>query len=130
LLDWAFVGSGAIGEDIGNLIPDAAFDHFISSSRLVELDEAVCEAFLRGLRDAGWSGDERIVRLGVLASAVKYVWLTPLMLAQAANAVQHLYGGSGEIDAEFRFRERGEALLFNARRALAALDLAREVGLR
>ena len=128
LLDWAFVGCGAIGEDIGNLIPDAAFDHFVASADLPALDEAVFDAYVDGLAVGGCNVDPRIVRLGVLASAVKYDWLTPLMLAHASAARQVRYGGMDtEIDATFRFRERGEALLFNARRGAMALDLADEL---
>jgi Phosphotransferase enzyme family len=129
LLDWAFVGLGAPGEDIGNLIPDACFDHFITSDRLPELDTAVFDAYVSGLAEGGWNGDERIVRLGMWASAVKYDWLTPHMLASASATKQMRYGGTEEIDATERFRERGVALLFNARRALAALELATDLAL-
>ena len=129
LLDWAFVGTGAVGEDIGNLVPDAAFDHFVASADLPALDEAVFDAYVVGLEEGGWTEDRQLVRLGVLASAVKYDWLTPLMLAHASAARQVRYGGMDEdIDAVFRFRERGEALLFNARRAAVALDLADQLG--
>jgi Phosphotransferase enzyme family len=124
LLDWAFVGDGAIGEDIGNLIPDAAFDHFVPSSELPDLDAAVIEAYTSGLLAGGWDGDANLAQLSVWASSVKYDWLTPFMLASASAARQMKYGGSEEIDAKFRFKERGEALLFNARRAVLALDLA------
>jgi hypothetical protein len=129
LLDWAFVGSGAPGEDIGNLIPDACFDHFINSGQLPELDAAVFDAYVSGLVDGGWHGDERIVRLGMWSSAVKYDWLTPHMLDSASATKQMRYGGTEEIDATERFRERGAGLLFNAHRALAALELATELGL-
>jgi Phosphotransferase enzyme family len=128
MLDWAFVGDGAIGEDIGNLIPDAAFDHFIPSAQLSALDDAVFGAYVRGLRNAGWDGDERLVQLAVWASAVKYDWLTALMLERASAARQMKYGGTDEVDPVFLYRERGEALLFNAQRAAAALALADELG--
>ena len=129
LLDWAFVGIGAVGEDIGNLVPDAAFDHFVPSADLPALDKAVFDGYVDGLAAGGWTADPRIVRLGVLASAVKYDWLTPLMLANASAARHLRYGGMDEeIDATFRFRDRGAALLFNAQRAALALDLAEELG--
>jgi hypothetical protein len=129
VLDWAFVGDGAIGEDIGNLIPDAAFDHFIPSAKLPELDAAVVAAYATGLHAGQWDGDPDLVQLGVWASSVKYDWLTPFMLASASAVRQMKYGGTEDIDAAFRFRERGEALLFNARRAILALDLAARVSL-
>ncbi len=65
LLDWAFVGDGAMNEDIGNLIPDACFDHFIDSVDLPALDAAVLGGYVSDVREAGWDGDDDVVRLGV-----------------------------------------------------------------
>jgi thiamine kinase-like enzyme len=129
LLDWAFVGDGAIGEDIGNLVPDAAFDHFIPAASLPDLEAAVLAGYVDGLSDAGWSGDPALVELGMCASAVKYDWLTPLMLTAASAERQVRYGGDEEIDADYRFRERGLALLHNAQVARRAIDLAAKLGL-
>lgn len=128
LLDWAFVGDGAIGEDVGNLVPDAAFDHFVSADTLPALHNAVLAAYTDGLRDAGWTGDARLVELGMCASAVKNDWLTPWMLASANAERQLRYGGIEPIDADHRFSERGVALLHNARMARRAFDLATELG--
>jgi hypothetical protein len=129
LIDWSFAGDGAIGEDIGNLIPDAAFDHFIDAESLPELETAVRDAYVEGLADAGWSGDSRLVELGLCASAVKYDWLTPAMLAAASSQRQMRYGGSEEIDADYRFRERGLGLLDNVERARRAVTLASRLDL-
>jgi hypothetical protein len=62
------------------------------------------------------------------ASAVKYDWLTPFMLGSASAERQFRYGGSEEIDADFKFRERGLALLHNTRTARRALALAEQLG--
>jgi hypothetical protein len=96
LIDWAFCGDGAIGEDLGNHIPDAAFDLFWPAERIAELDQTCFEAYLGGLRDAGWRGDARAARLGVVASCVKYTWLLPLMLEQASAPSQHAYGEAAD----------------------------------
>jgi Phosphotransferase enzyme family len=130
LLDWAFAGDGAVGEDVGNLVPDAAFDHFVPAASLPDLEAAALTAYIDGLAAAGWSGDPRIVELGMCASAVKYDWLTPAMLAAASAPRQLRYGGTEEIDADHRFRERGVALLDNAQRARRAVVLADTVDLR
>jgi hypothetical protein len=129
LVDWAFVGDGALGEDIGNLIPDSVFDLFLPAARLPELDELAYGSYVAGVRAAGWSGDERLVRLAVCASAVKYDWLMPLMLQQASDEEHADYGGAGTVSAARRYAERGTTLAFLARWADEARELGREVGL-
>ena len=130
LIDWAFVGDGAIGEDVGNLIPDAAFDHFVDAELLSELEAVVRNAYLEGLANGGWNGDPRLAELGLYAAAVKYDWLTPAMLAAASSAQQRMrYGGREEIDADLHFRQRGIALLDNAERARRAVRLAQDLAL-
>jgi phosphotransferase family enzyme len=129
VIDWGFAGSGAVGEDAGNLVPDAVFDHFIAADQMPRLEQTVFGGYLRGLRAAGWDDDPRLVQLGMWSSAVKYDWLAALTLAQVREDRQYRYGGAGEIDPVFKFRERSRALLFNARWARQAIDLASRLGL-
>jgi hypothetical protein len=129
VIDWSFAGDGAVGEDIGNLVPDAVFDHFVSADQMPRLEQAVYQGYLRGLRAAGWNDDPRLVKLGMWSSAVKYDWLAPFTLAQVGQKQQYRYGGAGEIDPAFKFRERSRALLFNAQWAQQAIELASRLGL-
>jgi hypothetical protein len=91
LLDWAFAGDGAIGEDLGNYLPDAVFDLFWPAEQLAALEAACFPAYLAGLREAGWSGSQEQARLGVVASCVKYAWLLPLLLEQASRTEHSAY---------------------------------------
>ena len=50
-------------------------------------------------------------------------------LALVRQERQYRYGGGGEIDGAFMFRERSRALQFNAGWARSALDLADDLGL-
>ncbi|MEU6712166.1 hypothetical protein ABZ897_11875 [Nonomuraea sp. NPDC046802] len=111
LLDWAFAGDGALGEDIGNHIPDSVFDLYVPAARLPDLDATVFGGYVRGLREAGWREDERQVRLAVCASAVKYDWLVPWLLRHI-DRQPRAYGGQGAVDAVRLFHERGAAMLF------------------
>lgn len=129
LLDWAFAGVGAVGEDAGNVVPDSVFDHFVPAAEMPDLEQAVFESYLAGLREAGWDDDPRLVRLGMWSSAVKYDWLAAFTLSQVSLERQYRYGGEGEVDASFKFLERSRALLFNAQWARQALELADELGL-
>lgn len=118
-VDWAYVGIGAIGEDVGNLVPDTLFDFFVAAERGRELLDAVREGYLEGLRDAGWRGDERLVALGLAASAsVKYVWMLPWLAERALDegAVAAL-AAAGGIPAAEVFARRGEVM-----RLLVELD--------
>jgi hypothetical protein len=123
VIDWAFTGDGAIGEDIGNLIPDSVFDRDLHVSLLPELEERLVEGYLAGLREAGWRGDDRLAVLGVHASAVKYDWLAPRLLAHASDATHVQYGGA-ETDAVELYRARWEGLRLVGRWAHEALTEA------
>ncbi|MFF6877294.1 aminoglycoside phosphotransferase [Streptomyces sp. NPDC012474] len=127
LLDWAFTGDGALGEDLGNYLPDSVFDLFVPAAELPGLAKAAYDAYVQGLRGSGWHGDERLVRLGVCASAVKYDWLTALMLARA-DEEPVAYGGGGAVPAGLRYRERGLTLAFLAEWAAEARQLAPGLG--
>jgi hypothetical protein len=81
LLDWSFAGAGAIGEDIGNLIPDSVADALIDPDLLPEIDDAVTTGYLAGLRAGGWRGRDALVRHAIaVTGAAKYCWLAPLMV--------------------------------------------------
>jgi hypothetical protein len=129
VVDWSFAGDGAIGEDVGNLVPDAVFDHFITADQMPRLEQVVFDGYLHGLQAVGWDDDPRLIQLGMWSSAVKYDWLAALTLAQVHQDRQYRYGGAGEIDPAFKFRERSRALLFNARWARQAIELASRLGL-
>jgi Phosphotransferase enzyme family len=129
VIDWSFAGDGAVGEDIGNIVPDAVLDHFVSADQMPRLEQAVYEGYVRGLRAAGWADDPRLVKLGMWSAAVKYDWLAPFTLAQVGQDRQYRYGGADEIDPAFKFRERSRALLFNAQWAQQAIELASQLGL-
>ena len=87
LIDWAFVGLGALGEDAGNLIFDAVWDFHVAPAQFDELADAVTRGYLRGLAEAGQVHDVDAVRLAIVASgAVKYLWILPALMASTRTA--------------------------------------------
>ena len=85
LLDWAFVGEGAVGEDLANLVVDCFTDGLMDMAVLPELTEVAVDGYLAGLRDGGWAGSDDAIRAAVHASgAAKYSWFGPAMAARAA----------------------------------------------
>ena len=119
-IDWSFAGDGAVGEDIGNLVPDSVFDLQLDVADLPLLEERLPAAYIAGLRAAGWRGDDRLVILAIHASAVKYDWLGPRVLARALEDQQTGYGGA-EVVAERLFAARFGGLALVARWAREAL---------
>ena len=73
-IDWAYAGRAAVGMDIAvPLIINLAFME-VDIADVAELDGRLYQGYLEGLRDAGWNGDSRQVRLGFTASAAcKYI---------------------------------------------------------
>jgi hypothetical protein len=101
VIDWAFVGSGPMGSDIANMVASAGFDAFVPAEHLASFSEQVFSAYLGGLRQGGWKGDQRTVRLGYLASASKYAWVVAAMLMSSITPGHPIYvgyGRGGELD--------------------------------
>ncbi len=64
LLDWALAGVGAIGEDLVSLVAVSLYYEGYTSAYAEELDEVVFASYIKGLRQAGWAGDQRLARIG------------------------------------------------------------------
>jgi hypothetical protein len=67
-IDWAFVGYGAVGEELEPLVCRSIFLNEVELIQAQELDEIVFAGYLDGLSDAGWQGDGDQVRLGFTAA--------------------------------------------------------------
>src|SRR5438270_822352 len=98
---WTSLTGNPVRSGTSTVTPPS-FDHFVDAEKLPDLESAVFAAYTEGLGAAGWNGDPRLVELGMCASAVKYDWLTPFMLGSASAERQFRYGGSEEIDADFK----------------------------
>lgn len=71
-IDWEDVAQGAVGEDLVSLVIVSLLSNHIALSDGLEFDALVFESYLKGLRDSGWSGDPKSVRLGYTAACIRY----------------------------------------------------------
>jgi hypothetical protein len=72
-IDWAYLGWGAVGEELAALVVgDLVFDE-VPWSQATEFAAVLFAAYLAGLQQAGWRDDPRLARLGfTAAAAMKY----------------------------------------------------------
>jgi hypothetical protein len=89
VIDWAFAGIGAVGQELAPLVL-MAFPHE-DRAGLRRLDAICFAAYLRGLRAAGWDGDASAVRLGFTsAAALRYsIGALRLFVGPLADASLH-----------------------------------------
>lgn len=73
-IDWESTGPGTVGAEIATLVSASLRKGDFPADRASELDATVVDAYLAGLRAAGWSGDPRVVRLGYAMSLALRCW--------------------------------------------------------
>ena len=64
LIDWALAGRAAVGEELVCFVALSLYSPEIPLSQAKTLDQAIFAGYIDGLRDVGWTGDTRLVRLG------------------------------------------------------------------
>jgi hypothetical protein len=103
-VDWAFAGQGAIGEELVPLVLASVAFREVNLAQAQALEDIVYEGYLEGLRDAGWRGDPRQVRLGYTAASLRYRFaeldrVMAILLDESQHAwVEQVFGCSiGEV---------------------------------
>jgi hypothetical protein len=97
-IDWQFMGTGVVGEDIVLLISASLIFMHVDCRHVKTLDAIVFQGYLEGLREAGCQLDERLVRFGYTASAALYglvvagAWLPEMLDAEMSALNERVIG--------------------------------------
>jgi hypothetical protein len=90
LLDWAECGLAPLGAELSSIIGFSTLFFERSPSAVSELDASVFTSYVQGLREAGWTGDEAVVRLTFTAWAAIYFCITfPNLTAWSCSPESH-----------------------------------------
>jgi hypothetical protein len=74
-IDWGFAGIAPLGAELAALVGASLGLYEVPTSQAFELDRMCFEGYVQGLRDAGWDGSSRLVRLGyTLTLLLRYVY--------------------------------------------------------
>jgi hypothetical protein len=85
-IDWEFTGVSALGADLAPLVGGSLLFDEVDLSTADELERDVFDSYLRGLRDAGWKGEQHLVRVGYTAALVlHYVFLILSVVVDGAT---------------------------------------------
>lgn len=85
LIDWAYAGTGAVGEDLGSLVGMTFMLGEIAPCDTRDVSNAAFDAYIEGLRSAGWDGDERRVRFAGHATCALQAGMLSSNLAGLAD---------------------------------------------
>ena len=81
-VDWALCGMGPLGAELNGLVADNGIMLEWSPADLPLLDAAAFPSYIRGLHQAGWTGEIDLVRLGYVAwRAIYYGLVFPAWVA-------------------------------------------------
>ena len=128
-IDWASVGVGCMGIDIGHLLGSPISWLEISLDSAIRLVEPIFEAYLAGLKQAGWTGYELQVRLTYLTRlGCEANRLVPIALAAVADPkIRALFEALTRHPLEEIFERWGDALPFFLDQTDQALALASQL---
>ena len=84
-LDWALMGIGPLGDDLGQFVFGAQTS--LKEIHPTEVENALFQGYLEGLRDSGYQVDPLVVRFGYTATAAFRVGLFQLLLL--SQEIQH-----------------------------------------
>jgi hypothetical protein len=81
-VDWGDCGVGPLGGDLTRLVGASTFFRDWDASLLADLDRVAFAAYVEGLREQGWPGDAKLVRLAYAAwLALDWGCTTPNVVA-------------------------------------------------
>jgi hypothetical protein len=81
-VDWSFVGTAPVGQEVAILVGGSHIWLDAEPDELASVSPRAFGAYVEGLREAGWRGDERVVRFAYAASTPLYLALLPLWIAR------------------------------------------------
>ncbi len=100
-IDWESTGPGAVGAEIATLVSASLRKGDFPADRAAELDAAVVDAYVSGLRDSGWSVDPRVVRLGYAMSLALRCWFVRDTLRNVTDPdARPVFGRALDVPAE------------------------------
>ena len=100
-IDWESTGPGAVGAETATLVSASLRKGDFPADRAAELDAVVVDAYVTGLRDAGWSGDPRTVRLGYAMSLALRCWFVRDTLRNVTDPdARPVFGRALDVPAE------------------------------
>ncbi|HEU0294227.1 MAG TPA: hypothetical protein VFR47_15920 [Anaerolineales bacterium] len=120
-IDWVFAGTGALGEEIANLLAASLIWFEFDAAEAQSLDQAVFSNYMSGLRAANWQGDARLVRLGYTAACALRWGVVGLWWLRALTSEKE----RAEFEAHWN-RPMPELVSQWSRTAFHVLDLAKE----
>ena len=125
-VDWASTGLMPVGRELTHLVAMSLSVGHADPDRAPELDGVVFDAYVQGLRDAGWRGDPRLARLGFTATTALVGGLHPWGVvphtAEQRARIEQAFGSYEDVmDRNTRARHFALGLAAEARALIDVL---------
>lgn len=95
LIDWAFTGLGAVGEELTAFVGATLLLDHVPMADAEKLEAVALDGYLSGLRDAGWVGDEaQVAQVYRQAMSLRYALMS--LISMLRTAVEPDFAASWE----------------------------------